>query len=168
MLYPGSFVDVAASMVFDNVAYVDVDSRAASFFDDAAGVREIVGRESTWSFELLDYRDPLPFDDGSFDGLVSLYAGFVSEACLRYLRVGGWLLVNPSHGDVAMASASAQLELAAVVAVASGDYRISDTNLDAYLIPKSSDEPTIDEIRERGRGIAYTRSAFAYLFERVN
>ena len=36
-----------------------------------------------------DYSDSLDLDDGAFDLLVSLYAGFVSEACTRHLRVGG-------------------------------------------------------------------------------
>ncbi|KAG1649168.1 hypothetical protein GQR58_029231 [Nymphon striatum] len=42
VLYPGSFVDVAASMVFDDVTYVDVDKRFPKFFADEAGVNEII------------------------------------------------------------------------------------------------------------------------------
>jgi len=42
VLYPGSFVDVAPSFVFPAVTYVDADDRAAAFFDDRAGVAEII------------------------------------------------------------------------------------------------------------------------------
>jgi hypothetical protein len=42
VMYPGSFVDVAASFVFDNVTYVDSDRQAARFFADEAGVEEII------------------------------------------------------------------------------------------------------------------------------
>lgn len=110
MLYPGSYVDVAASFVFPRLTYVDSDSRAAKFFDDTEGVDEIVSAEQTSpvnrevEFVAGDYRGRLGLDDESFDLLISLYAGFVSEHCTRYLRIGGHLLVNPSHGDAAMAS----------------------------------------------------------------
>jgi hypothetical protein len=65
VLYPGSFVDVAASFVFDNVTYIDSDRRAARFFADAAGVDEIVDHHrrrpiaATWRFISADYRTEL-------------------------------------------------------------------------------------------------------------
>ena len=37
------------------------------------------------------------------DLLVSLYSGPLSGHCTPYLRVGGMLLANASHGDVALA-----------------------------------------------------------------
>jgi hypothetical protein len=51
VLYPGSFVDVAASFVFPAVTYVDSDGRAAKFFDDVEGVdepRKASGRIHRW------------------------------------------------------------------------------------------------------------------------
>lgn len=55
-LYPGSFVDVAASFVFPSVTYVDSDARAARLFSDSTGVDEIISRhvggedERSWEF----------------------------------------------------------------------------------------------------------------------
>lgn len=104
VLYPGSFVDLAPSFVFDSVTYVDNDRQAARFFSDATGVNEIISRhrlhpsEADWRFIPADYQTELDLPDQSVGLLVSLYAGFVSEHCTRYLRSGGWLLVNPSHG----------------------------------------------------------------------
>ena len=92
VLYPGSYVDIAASFVFDDVTYVDTDATAATFFRDTSGVEGLVTRhkadagERRWQFIHADYSSDLPLIDGSFDLLVSLYAGFVSRACGRYLR----------------------------------------------------------------------------------
>lgn len=172
VLYPGSFVDVAASFVFDDVTYVDSDRQAARFFADEAGVDEIIDghrlrpTRTTWRFISGDYRTELDVADRSVGLLVSLYAGFVSEHCTRYLRSGGWLLVNPSHGDAAMASISPEYSLAAVVDARSGKYTITERDLDSYLIPKRPTTITPDLLHKSGRGIAYTRSPFAYVFQR--
>lgn len=174
-LYPGSFVDVAASFVFPQVTYVDSDARAAKFFDDTEGVDEIISAESVSpgrrevDFIDGDYRRNLGLDDESFDLLISLYAGFVSEHCTRYLRIGGHLLVNPSHGDAAMASIDPRYRLAA--AVKSGGpngYRVDTDDLESYLVPKKPQPVTVERLHELGRGIGYTQSPFAYLFERAS
>lgn len=171
VLYPGSFVDVAPSFVFDTVTYVDSNRRAAKFFADEAGVDQIIEQQRTrpepahWRFLPADYTTEL--DVPPVGLLVSLYGGLISEQCTRYLRPGGWLLVNPSHGDVAMASLDPRYELGAVVNARSGRYSITDTGLDAYLVPKRPIDLTRELIRERERSIAYTRSPFAYLFRRT-
>ena len=173
VLYPGSFVDVAASFAFGTVTYVDSDRRAARFFADVSGVDEIITQHRVgpstvaWRFIHADYRNPLDVPDVSVDLLVSLYAGFASEHCTRYLRTGGWLLVNTSHGDAAMASIDPGYSLAAVVKARGGKYAISENNLHDYLIPKQPTTITAESLHKTGRGIAYTRSAFAYLFQRT-
>lgn len=170
-LYPGSYVDVAASFAFASVTYVDSDARAARFFSDSTGVDEIIAQhgspaeERTWGFIGVDYTTDLGLSDASFDLLISLYAGFVSEACTRYLRPGGWLLVNPSHGDAAIASIDPRYRLVGVVQSRSGNYSVSERNLASYLIPKRNAEVTAELIHESGRGIGYTKSPFAYLFQ---
>ena len=118
-------------------------------------------------FIAADYTDPLPLADQEFDLLVSLYAGFVSESCTQHLRVGGTLLVNPSHGDAAMASIDARYRLAGIVRSRSGTYSVSDRDLDTHLVPKKDVVVTKEALHASGRAIAYTKSAFAYLFERV-
>ena len=121
VLYPGSFVDIAASFVFPVVTYVDSDRRAAKFFDDIEGVDEIVSANQASpgaraiQFIAGDYRDELDLPDESFDLLVSLYAGSSPSTAPANLAVGGHLLVNPSHGDAAMASLDPRYQLAAVI-----------------------------------------------------
>ena len=68
-LYPGSYVDIAASFVFPSVTYVDSDERAARFFSDSAGVEEIIaqhaplGEERSWEFIRADYTTDLGLPD---------------------------------------------------------------------------------------------------------
>lgn len=173
VLYPGSYVDLAPSFVWPSVTYVDVDRRANQLFADAEGVRTLLGErgadpnEHTFRFLHADYQEALDLRDRSFDVLISLYAGFVSEHCTRHLRPGGFLLVNPSHGDAAMASIDDRYRLAAVVTARSGAYRVDRGELDTYLVPKREVTVTREALHRSGRGVAYTRSPFAYLFERV-
>lgn len=165
-------MDVAASAVYPGVTYVDIDKRASRFFGDSAGIAKIVesmggSREHRVEFLHTDYREGLPVDRESFDVLISLYAGFVSEHCTDYLKVGGALLVEPSHGDAAMAPIDSRYELQGVVISRSGSYRVSTDGLDTHLVPKGSVEIAAELLHQRGRGIAYTKSPFAYLFQRT-
>lgn len=172
VLYPGSFVDIAASFAYPSVTYVDTDKRTPKFFADIDGIREIISSEigplsAEVAFIHGDYTEDLNLADQSFDLLVSLYAGLVSEHCTHYLRIGGVLLVAPSHGDAAMASIDDRYELDGVVTSRSGVYRVKDENLDSYLIPKSPIQLTPDLVRQKQRGIPYTKTTFAYLFRRT-
>lgn len=178
VLYPGSYVDIAPSVFYDEVIYVDVDRRTPRFFAQVEPVAELVaakrraiGRPTEpppiIEFHHLDYNDPLPIAERSVDLLISLYAGFISEACAAYVKPGGHLLANPSHGDVAMADLDPGYELVAVVHSRDGAYVVDDRGLDRYLIPKKGERPTAEQLHDDGRGIAYTRPAFAYLFRRA-
>lgn len=169
-LYPGSYVDLSPSAAIASVTYVDTDRRAAKYFNDEqlleAQLPKPVGsfdavREVT--FIHADYTEPLPVAAGSFDLLISLYAGFVWDACRQYLAPGGMLLANTSHGDASLAALDADLSLVAAIHQRSGTYRMDRENLDTYLVPKKLADA--DAIRRSGRGISYTRDAFAYLFQ---
>ncbi len=174
VLYPGSYVDLTPSFVWPSVTYVDVDQRAKRFFSDADGVDELLDTYDVdpdrrlVRFLHADFTDPLDLGEESADLLVSLYAGFVSEHCTRYLRRGGLLMVNSSHGDAAMASIDPRYQLHAVIEHRSGTYRTRTDGLDDYLVPRRDVEITPAGLHERGRGIAYTKSPYAYLFERVS
>lgn len=181
VLYPGSYVDLTPSVIWPDVTYVDSDRRARRFFADEAGVQELLvehgaglavraGSEAdppVVRFIHSDYSHDLPIEEQSAGLLVSLYAGFVSEHCTRYLRPGGFLLVNPSHGDAAMASIDVRYELHGVIVATPERYRVDTDELDTYLVPKRDIEITVDSLHDWGRAIAYTRSPFAYLFQRI-
>lgn len=173
VFYPGCFVDIAPSFVFPSVTYLDTDKRAPGFFADTKGLHEIIARHDgppnpEITFIHADYTSGLDLPAEHFDLLVSLYAGLISEHCTQFLKIGGTLLVNPSHGDTAMASIDPRYELTGVVISRSGDYRVATTNLETYLIPKKAQTVTAESVRKSQRGIGYTKSPFAYLFTRVS
>lgn len=173
-LYPGSYLDLAPSTAIASVTYVDTDRRAARFFADgdlvaaelAGRTRPGAGREVV--FHQADYTEPLPCAEGSFDLLVSLFAGPFWDHCARYLPPGGHLLANASHGDASIAALDPRLRLVAAVQHRGNDYRLDREELDRFLVPKRPERADAAEIRRQGRGIAYTRPAFAYVFERVD
>jgi hypothetical protein len=172
VFYPGCYVDIAPSFVFASVTYLDTDKPAAGFFADTEGVLEIVAKhngppEPAITFIHADYSTTLDLPTEHFDLLVSLYTGFVSEHCTRHLKIGGRLIVHPSHGDAAMASIDPRYELSGVVISRAGNYRVHATDLNTCLIPKKSRIATTEALHQTGRGIGYTRSPFAYLFTRA-
>ena len=173
VLYPGSFVHVTPSFVFPDVVYVDSDRRAKRFFDSQE-VLDFVARRKDYpqpakvTFYGVDYRQDFPEPEASFDLLLSQYAGFVGQACKRYLKRGGWLLANNSHGDAGVAALDEEYMLVAAVSLRQGQHRLSDKNLEAYFVPKSSKiNVTREYLWELGRGIGYTKTASAYLFQRI-
>lgn len=172
VLYPGSYVDLSPSTAFPSVVYVDSDRRAARFFADSALVgsqlaeRTRPGAGRGVRFLHTDYTEALDVPEASMDLLISLYAGPVWEHCRRYLRPGGWLLANTSHGDASLAALDPAAQLVAAVHESDGRYALQLRDLDGYLIPKRPHTADPARIRSSGRGIAYTRTAFAYLFQR--
>lgn len=173
VLYPGSYVDIAPSFVFSSVTYVDTDPRAREFFADGHSVADIIANEGSPAtgevrFVHGDYTTDLGIEAESFDLLVSLYAGFVSEACTERLRIGGVLLVAPSHGDVAMASIDPRYVLTGVVTSRSGAYLVNAHSLEGFLVPRRDVTITPELLHARGRGVSYTKSPFAYLFTRTS
>jgi SAM-dependent methyltransferase len=172
-LYPGSYVDLSPSTALRSVTYVDTDPRALGCFAAHDRVRaELAGRSGPGAaqevrFLAADYTQPLDVPDSSVDLLISLFAGPMWEHCHRYLRPGGWLLANGSHGEASLAALEPTLRLVAAVHHKDGRYRLVTDRLDGYLVPKRQHTANPDHIRSTGRGIAYTRTAFAYLFQSV-
>lgn len=173
VLYPGCFVHVTPSLVFPVVTYVDTEKRAMTFFSDE-GVKAFVADhkeyrgEATVVFHHIDYRQDLPEPQGGYDLLISQYAGFVSMYCTHYLKIGGLLLANNSHGDASMASIDPRYELVGVINHRGEKFSVKSNQLADYLIPKSG-RPVIKEtLLASGRGVGYTRSASAYLFQRTS
>ncbi len=172
-LYPGSYLDLSPSTAIPSVTYVDTDRRAARYFaDKALATAELHGRTlpgAGTDIAVLhaDYTEPLAIPPASFDLLISLYAGPVWEHCRHYLSPQGLLLANTSHGDASLAALDPALRLVAAVHHRADKYRLDTADLDSYLIPKRPSAADPDTIRRQGRGIAYTKTAFAYVFELV-
>lgn len=168
-LYPGCYLDLSPSTAIADVTYVDIDKRAARYFSSPGlADQELRGHgvedERQFAFIHADYSTPLPIPERSVDLLISLYAGLVTESCRRYLKDGGLILANASHGDASLAALDPTFAFVAAVLHDDHDFRIDATDLDTYLVPRSRSTPTPESIRASGRAVPYTREAFAYVF----
>jgi len=171
-LYPGSYVHITPSFVFPITVYVDSDKKAKKFFNDPEiynfiEKHKIYPENADVTFHAMDYKNDLGMKEQSFDLLISQYAGFVSQYCKRYLKIGGVLLVNNSHGDASMASIDSDYEFIAAVNRSQGKHRLMEKNLDRYFIPKSTANISKEYIEKIQKGIGYTKSASAYIFKRI-
>ena len=171
-IYPGSYIQISPSFIFPEAVYIDADKKAIKCFQSGQLLEIIYDRKEypedpIVTFHGADYKELIPAYQARFDLLISQYAGFISEACKPYLRPGGYLLVNNSHGDAGMASIDPDFQLIATVHKRSGSYRLSDTALNDYFIPKKDIRVTKELLHERKRGIRYTKTAALYLFQEV-
>lgn len=172
-LYPGCYLDASPSTAIPAVTYVDTDRRAERYFADqervAAELRGRTRQGFTPRVRFLrgDYTTALDLPEAAFDLLISLYAGPFWDHCRRYLRPGGLFLANASHGDACIAALDPRLTLVAAVHHRDDRYRFDTDALNSYLVPKSPAAADADKIRRSGRGIAYTPTAFAYLFRLI-
>jgi len=173
VVYPGSYVHISPSFIFPDVVYIDSDRNARKFFKESKLIEFVRERreyteDPKISFHGIDYRVLLDELRHQFDLLISQYAGFISDTCKEYLRIGGFLLANNSHGDAGLASIDSDYALVATVHKARGKYRISYTALEEYFIPKGKTVVTRELLYETGKGVGYTRTAPLYIFQRVS
>ena len=172
-LYPGSFVHITPSFVFPSVVYVDTNKPAKDFFNDPS-VHDFVSKKKSYdedsviSFHHKDYRKNIGEPIESFDLLISQYAGFISQFCKKYLKIGGILLANSSHGDASMASIDTDYKFIGVLNKRRNKYAFSEKKLDSYFIPKKPREITREYLEKTKRGVGYTKSPSNYLFRRIN
>lgn len=108
VLYPGSWIHLTPSLVFTFVVYVDFFAKMKSMFSDPELLQYINRNSQTKSkpiikFHEVDYREGIPEEKASFDLLISLSGGFVSQYCGSYLKKKGFLFVNNEHYDATKA-----------------------------------------------------------------
>jgi len=171
-LYAGSYIHITPSFVFPLTVYVDTDKKAKAFFNDT-GLNAFIKKHKSYieetelRFHSTDYQEKVSEPTNRFDLLISQYAGFVSQHCKSYLKLGGLLLVNDSHGDASMAYLDNDYQLSASVQQTKAEYQISKKNLESYFIPKAATPITKVQLKKTQRGVTYTKSATAYLFKRI-
>ncbi len=108
VLYPGSWIHLTPSLVFQFVVYVDFVAGITSMFKDSELLGYIeanseVNGKPIIKLHKADYRVGIKEDKASFDLLISLSGGFVSIYCGLFLRKMGLLFVNNEHYDACMA-----------------------------------------------------------------
>lgn len=170
-IYAGSYVHISPAFIFPKTVFIDADKKAKKFFEDESALQYITDRKEYLAnpdvkFYAQDYRTVIDALESQFDLLISQYAGFISDSCKSYLKVGGHLLVNNSHGDAGLASIDNDYELVATIHKSKGKYRISSSNLGEYFIPKKNINVTKEYLYETGKGVGYTKTATLYVFIR--
>ncbi len=152
--------------------YVDNDPSAETFFSGTGDLIEFTNRNKTFarsaylSFLCLDYTEPLPLPEGSFDLLLSLYAPGLAVACRPYLAYGGYLLTN-NHQDDAGQAAQAGYTLIAVFHQKGDQVTITTDHLEINLVPKDTPALKPPPGTQISRWPAYTQEADYYLFHKT-
>ena len=172
VLYPGSYVHVTASFVFPDVTYVDTDPKAKKFFASEEVIPFIVNKKEYTkkpkvSYHPISYTEDFGGKEKAYDLLISLYAGFISMPCKKYLKKNGILLVNNSHGDAGLANLDSEFKFIGVINRRGQKFIYSDKKLDSYFITKKPQEITKEFLLKQNRGLGYTKSANLYLFRKI-
>lgn len=173
VIYPGSFIHITPAFIFDHTTFIDNDKNAVKFFKDPA-LDEFIKRKRinpgpfTYRYYPQNYQTKISEELESHDLMISLYAGFVSQQCKHYLKVGGLLLVNNSHGDASMASIDRDYQFISALLYSNNKYRLKDDALEDYFIPKKDIRVTREYIQKTRRGIGYREIANSYIFKRIN
>lgn len=170
VMYPGCSVHITPSLYFPHMVYVDQSEAAAQFFENERSLSQFVSHNKHYTqsayirFIQQDYAIPLPLLDGTFDLLLSLFAGGVARVCTRYLRVGGLLLTNNHQGDAWDAIHDHNLKLKAIVRFQRGKYVIVEDALDERKIP--AQKMNSKYLKQVNQGLEYVENELYYVFER--
>ncbi|WP_163832781.1 hypothetical protein [Spartinivicinus ruber] len=173
-IYPGSYVHISPAFIYPQVVFIDSDKNAIKFFKEEDRVIDIISSRKEYdatpsiSFYGRDYNNPIEELLGGFDLLISQYAGFISSPCKQYLKVGGYLLANDSHGDAGLASIDNDYKLVAAINESNEEYKLSFKDLAKYFIPKKDITVTNEHLYKTGKGISYTNTAPLYIFQRLS
>ncbi|MBM7614160.1 hypothetical protein [Alkaliphilus hydrothermalis] len=173
-MYPGSYIHITPSFIIPEVIYVDTDKKALKFFKNEKEIINYIESNKIYSdrtivrFEPKDYWMNLSVSKGYCDLLISQYAGFISQACKKYLKKGGVLLANDSHGDAAMAYVDAEFEFIGVLEYGNGKYNFSNEDLERYFTFKRDRPIDITKVKKLMKGPRYKHTAEYYIFEKIS
>lgn len=166
-LYPGSHIDIAPSFFIPNVIYVDNFKGAIIFFKDIDIIKSYINENKEYeecvSLCFLGQDYMIHMDIEPVDLIISQYAGFVSEACKNYLKVGGIVLCNDSHGDATLCRFDDDFEFIGVI----NDNNIIENNLNQYFILPKGRSVDINYVHEKMKGLKYKLMCENYIFRKV-
>jgi hypothetical protein len=151
-LYPGSWIHLTPSLLFPYVVYVDSFAKMKSMFSDSELLEYIETHSETANKPIIkyhqaDYRDGIKEDKESFDLLISLSSGFVSQYCSLFLRKKGLLFVNNEHYDASMAYVNESFLLIGVF-THTGKLIEETKRIQEYFLTKKNQAITIEMVKE--------------------
>lgn len=120
VIYPGSYIHITPSLVFPEVVYIDNTTSSKITFEDNNTWQFIKKykmhkKNPKMRFYSKDYNSILDEKKSYFDLLISISAGFISVACVDYLKQKGLLLADNEHNDASMAFVSNKYELIGIL-----------------------------------------------------
>ena len=167
-LYPGSHIDIAPSLVIPKVIYIDNFKGAINFFKNMELIKEYIDENKEYEelsdivFMGEDYSEELYVEP--VDLIISQYAGFVGQASKKYLKNGGILLCNDSHGDATLARFDDEFEFIGIIGK---NNRIIGMELDEYFVLPKSKNVDLIKVRDKMKGPKYILTAENYLFRKI-
>lgn len=176
-IYAGSFVHITPSFYIQDMTYVDFDKRMNKFFKDEQ-VYEYIKANKTYEGKPLityyqkDYSDKIPVKEKSYDVIFSFFSaakgsGFISQACKKYLKQGGLLVCNNSHGDASIAATDPMYQLIAVINRNNTKFYIQEKRMDDYLKKKNGKPIDQAKVKETIIGETFSKKAYAYIFKLI-
>lgn len=177
VLYPGSWIHQTPSLVFSNVVYVDLTSKMEKVFNDPDLLRYIEKNtkyqgKPKIEFHKSYYSSNFGEDEASFDLLISLSSGFVSQVCGSYLKKGGLLLADNEHYDASRAYSDLKFELIGVFETASR-YVESKQGIHIYFLTTKGKPITLEMVNENSQRspskakYRLKKKASFYLFQKL-
>ena len=175
MIYPGSYLHITPSLVFPVVCYVDSSKdicealanpdlleyiRSHKNYPEDAKIRCSQGDYSRFNAEPPE----------SFDLVISLSAGLISQACKRFLRPGGLLLANDEHQDASRAYVDSDYRLVGVFEGEDQSLETSEERLSTYFKTTKGETLTVEMVEVNAARppskarFKMARRADAYLF----
>lgn len=148
VLYPGSYLDIRPSLVFPEVCYLDslkgiarrlADPELLKYIDEHKGYPE----DSVIRCYEADYETFAGEPAGSFDLLISLNAGFISQRCRHFLKHGGLLLANNGHYDANRAYVDPAYEFVTALEEGAPSWESLPRNSTPYFSTRLGEELTL-------------------------
>ena len=172
VLYPGSSIHITPSFYFPHVVYIDTNEVAQKFFADSDAVLNFVSSHKKYKqssfvrFINQDFATALTIKENSFDLLIALFAGGISRACKKYLKIGGVLLTNNHHNDASEAARDNEYQLIARLFRKGAAYQICEKEDDG--IPPKNPAAKRAYLKRSDSGFIYTDNEDYFLFNKVH
>ena len=176
-MYPGSWIHLTPSLVFPYVVYIDNFAKMESMFSDPElleyiGTNSEIDGEANIKVHQMDYRGEIPEEKTSFDLLISLSGGFVSQYCRSYLKKNGILFVNNEHYDAIKAFVDEDF-LPVGVFTSNGKLINQPKSIQEYFLTKKNEVITSEMVIENSKRspskakYKLKKKAQFYLFSRL-
>ncbi|XP_057309442.1 uncharacterized protein LOC130647559 [Hydractinia symbiolongicarpus] len=176
VLYPGCHRHITASLIFEDVVYVDNYSKVQTLYDDPKALAWIdehkeYNNDAKIKFKCKNFEGDFGEKVNSFDLIMSMSAGIVTKSGSKYLKKSGYFLVSDAHFDARMINLDPNFKLTHVWQNDQFDY--SEAALEGHFTTKDGKALTeamvlesIDKPKAK-RSFKLQKEAIFYLFKKI-